>query len=445
MNKDERLDEHQKFRELAALAQRGALTDSERLALDRHLARCLACQEAHAEFALISAEGMPLLAAAYSQGDAGEDWDEQPGRNRLLARIAATQEFGSSGAKAQVLPMRRPFFSTPFFSAKGLVAARWPIAVAAIVLVTVALGGYHLGGRMRPAQEPALPAFAAPAPELAAEEQENENEKEKKTADDVIALNAQLSRVELQVSAGQQEIARLREALHGAENHAAALSNAKLERDAELRQVSEQRDKLAGQLHEAEQSYQLVQAELTTLRAEHERALVHTTSLETKVDELSASSRDQERRLRDDEQYLSSDRDIRELMGARKLYIADVFDVDSGSRTRKPFGRVFYTENKSLIFYAFDLDHEPGVKNASAFQVWGQRDAGSGEKDHATNLGILYMDSESNRRWVLRLDDPKQLAEIDAVFVTVEPHGGSQKPTNKPFLYALLRREANHP
>src|ERR1700722_804109 len=347
MNKDERLDEHQKFRELAALAQRGALTDSERLALDRHLAVCLACQEAHAEFALISAEGMPLLASAYSLGDASEDWDEQPGRNRLLARIKAADEFGSSGAKAQVLPMRRPFFSTPFFSTKGLVAARWPTAVAAIVLVTVGIGGYHLGGRVRPVQEPALPAFAALAPDFASG---------KKTADDVIALNAQLSRVGLQVSAGQQEISRLREALRGAENHAAALSNAKLERDAELRQGSEQGDKLASQLHEAEQSYQLVQAELTSLRAEHERALVHTTSLETKVDELSASSHDQERRLRDDEQYLSSDRDIRELMGARRLYIADVFDVDSGSRTRKPFGRVFYSENKSLIFYAFDLD-----------------------------------------------------------------------------------------
>jgi anti-sigma-K factor RskA len=98
-----------------------------------------------------------------------------------------------------------------------------------------------------------------------------------------------------------------------------------------------------------------------------------------------------------------------------------------------------------LIFYAFDLDRQPGVKNASAFQVWGKRDTESGEKYRAMNLGILYMDSESNRRWVLRLDDPKQLAEIDAVFVTVEPYGGSQKPTGKPFLYALLRKEANHP
>jgi len=48
-------------------------------------------------------------------------------------------------------------------------------------------------------------------------------------------------------------------------------------------------------------------------------------------------------------------------MGARKLYIADVFDVDSGSRTKKPFGRVFYTQGKSLIFYAFDLDRQPSV------------------------------------------------------------------------------------
>ena len=194
-----------------------------------------------------------------------------------------------------------------------------------------------------------------------------------------------------------------------------------------------------------EHSYQLMQAELNTLRAERDRLQLRAASMESRVEELTASGRDQERRLKDSEQYLASDRDIRELMGARKLYIADVFDVDSGSRTRKPFGRVFYTESKSLIFYAFDLDRQPGVQNASSFQVWGGRDGWTGEKARAMNLGILYMDSETNRRWVLRLEDPKQLAEIDAVFVTVEPHGGSQKPTGKPFLYALLRREANHP
>jgi hypothetical protein len=188
-----------------------------------------------------------------------------------------------------------------------------------------------------------------------------------------------------------------------------------------------------------------MQADYSSLRADHDRYSLHTSSLESELTELRASNKDQERRLKDDEQYLTSDRDIRELMGARKLYIADVFDVDSDSHTRKPFGRVFYTQSKSLVFYAFDLDHQAGVKNASVFQVWGQKDFQSNGQSHPMNLGILYMDSESNRRWVLRSDDPKQLSEIDAVFVTVEPHGGSQKPTGKPLLYALLRKEANHP
>jgi hypothetical protein len=306
-----------------------------------------------------------------------------------------------------------------------------------VVLAAVSIGAYRLGGRTRAAEQQNPQVPLAPVKSPASDQQVS--------SELLAAQTADMSRLKGQISTSQREVARLRDALHSAETRSAVLSTAKSQQDEEFRRVSEERDRLAGQLRDAEQAYRLVQAELTTLRAEHDRDLLRTTSLESKVEDLTASARDQERRLRDDEQYLSSDRDIRELMGARKLYIADVFDVDSGSRTRKPFGRVFYTQSKSLVFYAFDLDHGPGVKNASAFQVWGQRDAESGEKNRATNLGILYMDSESNRRWVLRLDDPKQLAELDAVFVTVEPHGGSQKPTGKPFLYALLRREANHP
>jgi hypothetical protein len=431
MNKNERLDDHQKFKELAALAQRGALSSDERLELSGHLRVCGSCREAYAEYSLISREGMPFLAAAYGSFDESEGWDEHPGRSRLLDRIRDTEPLGFSASRGNVL--RFGIRSFP-----GRVAAQWAgVAAAACLLVAVALGAYHLGGRRRVVGEPTQVASSAHNYDPASEKQ---------TADKLGVLQTeQMSRLQLQVAAGREEIARLRDALHAAETRSAALSAAKADRQEEFRRVSDERDKLAGQLHDAEQAYQLVQAELTTLRSEHDRVVLRTTSLESKIDDLTASNRDQERRLKDDEQYLSADRDIRELMGARRLYIADVFDVDSGSRTRKPFGRVFYTQSKSLIFYAFDLDHEPGVKNASAFQVWGQRDAESGEKNRALNLGILYMDSESNRRWVLRLDDPKQLAEIDAVFVTVEPHGGSHKPTGKPFLYALLRKEANHP
>jgi hypothetical protein len=248
-----------------------------------------------------------------------------------------------------------------------------------------------------------------------------------------------------QSSREERELAKLRSALRETEEHSNELLAANTQSGGKLHEISQQRDTLNAQLQDANQAYQNVRTELASLRADRETVLIKTSSLEARIEELTAINRDQERRLQDSEQYLASDRDIRELMGARKLYIADVFDVDSGSRTKKPFGRVFYTQGKSLIFYAFDLDRQRGVVNANTFQVWGQKETAQGELALPLNLGILYMDNETNHRWVMRFDDPKQLAEIDAVFVTVEPRGGSRKPTSKPFLYALLRNEVNHP
>ena|GEM_PF-6092069 len=37
-------------------------------------------------------------------------------------------------------------------------------------------------------------------------------------------------------------------------------------------------------------------------------------------------------------------------IGARNLYIADIMDVNESGESRRPFGRVFYTKTKSLIF-----------------------------------------------------------------------------------------------
>jgi len=255
--------------------------------------------------------------------------------------------------------------------------------------------------------------------------------------------SGQIFRLQEESSRKEQELAKLRLALRTMSDHTNDMAGEKNRTDEQMRLISEQRDALNVRLREAEQANQSIQAELVNLRAERDKVLLRTVALESRIEELTAANRDQERQLKDDEQYLASDRDIRELMGARKLYIADVFDVDSRSRTRKSFGRVFYTQGKSLVFYAFDLD--PGVKSVNAFQVWGRKEMAQGAQARPRSLGILYLDNESNRRWVMRFDDPKQLAEIDAVFVTVEPQGGSPKPTSKPFLYALLRQEVNHP
>jgi hypothetical protein len=271
-------------------------------------------------------------------------------------------------------------------------------------------------------------------------------EQVQKPANSIVALHSgeqsKILQLEEELSQRKIELLRLKSKMRNLENAANGLGAANAATTEELRSISQERDALTDQLRATEKAHQMVLGELSILRSENEKKSLEIVSRESKINELSVLNRDQERRLKEEESYLASDRDIREMMGAQKLYIADVFDVDSHSRTRKTFGRIFYTNGKSLLFYAFDLDAQPDLKTASAFQAWGRTEAGEGRP---LNLGIFYLDSETNRRWILRFDDPKRLAEIDAVFVTVEPRGGSKKPTGKPFLYASLRQEANHP
>lgn len=138
---------------------------------------------------------------------------------------------------------------------------------------------------------------------------------------------------------------------------------------------------------------------------------------------------------------MAASQDVRQMMGARNLHIIDVFDAD-GHESRKSFGRVFYVEGKSLIFYAFDLTQKSSRGAKVSFQAWGQREA---VKNIAKNLGVFYIDDHDQSRWVLKVDDPNKLASIDSVFVTVEAFGGADRPTGQKLLYAYLGSPANHP
>ena len=140
-----------------------------------------------------------------------------------------------------------------------------------------------------------------------------------------------------------------------------------------------------------------------------------------------------------DPDYLASDRDIRELMSARQLSIAAVTDMDATGNRLRPFGRVLYAKGKSLVFYAFDLDPQAEGPRTSIFQAWAREGS---DKAQPVSLGMFHVDSEQDRCWVLKADDLKVLAKINSIFVTVEPKGGSPKPTGKPLLYAYLKSEA---
>src|SRR5216683_6045011 len=116
--------------------------------------------------------------------------------------------------------------------------------------------------------------------------------------------------------------------------------------------------------------------------------------LAARNEELSQESLAHVKSVEHQQKLLATDNDIREILGARSLHIIDVFDVSSRGEFERPFGRIFYTEGKSLIFYAFDLDQQKGLKRGAVFQAWGQRGVA---KEDSRSLGMFYMDHPSQR------------------------------------------------
>jgi hypothetical protein len=281
-------------------------------------------------------------------------------------------------------------------------------------------------------QESIKPALAS-TPSL--EEQLSDAAHERVIARQQIAeRDSALAQVRRQLAWQSGEIKSMKEAQDRLENDLRAGQAGKED-------LAQQRADLGQKLEAAQVESQALKQQMASLAEQSSEESAHAKTLESKVKDLTQLLEDRDASLSQQEELLAHDRDIREVMGARNLYIAEVYDTDERGATRKPYGRLFYTKDKSLIFYAYDLDQQGG-KRPQTFQAWGRRGP---DWKQALNLGIFYEDNASKKRWVLKLDDPQTLAKIDAVFVTVEPHGGSEKPSGKPLLFAYLRISPNHP
>jgi hypothetical protein len=99
-------------------------------------------------------------------------------------------------------------------------------------------------------------------------------------------------------------------------------------------------------------------------------------------------------------------------MGARNLHILDVVDTDTRGKSRPAFGRIFFTEGKSLLFYAYDLNEAKLEKADYQYQVWAEKEGLSGQ---AEKLGIFYSDDKAQNRWVFKCDDQIAIRLIQKV------------------------------
>jgi len=430
---------HEEFLELCAVSTSGDLTEEEQKKLQAHLAGCVECREALREFEAAVDIGVPLLSSKLAGSSSEESVTLQ---GELPASVSPKVVGSKTDRNESVFSPGEAKSGFAFARRNGRLRSRvnwnyvW-LPFAACVLLTIALGIYSYRiGRSRNGEVVRVISNSSDPRVGALEQQISDAGHERET------LRAQLGERDRAIADLRRHMEEQSASLNDMKATQTNLEQSLQNDEAEKQRLAVERASFAQKFDAAQATLQKMQADLDSARQQRAEAQGRDASLQAQVGDLSGQLRDREQTIDKQDDLLSHDRDIRDLMGARDLYIAEVYDVARDGATQKPYGRVFYTKGKSLIFYAYDLNQEVGVRNASTFQAWGRRGP---DKEQTLNLGIFYQDNAAKKRWVLKFDDPKALEQIDAVFVTVEPNGGSHLPSGKPLLFAYLKIDPNHP
>lgn len=403
------MSEHERFEELASLAAVGELSPEEHAEFSRHKQFCSRCRE-------IVAETRSVATAAFLvRGSRIEDPTIENERHDRARK-----------AVAQRLPLAVP---APLGRGhKRLVAAG--IAAAFLLGTGVGTGVGIREGRStdRGITPPVADTAASAQPTSGPAPVQSEG----------ALLQAVIADLQKQINQARSD----NRALH-AKLSASNLRTAELE--SRLDVVVQQSNTQAQEVMQA-------RGDLNASRKGLSQAQMLLASNVATIDSLRYQLSDREARLNEvtvsldrEREMLSAGREIRDIMGARELHIVDVLDIDEKGHARKAFGRAFYTQGKSLIFYAFDLPSKNTTDGKFVYAAWGSNSNKlNGQAPHS--LGIFFNDDQSQHRWAMKFEDPKVLEEIDTVFVTLEPAGRPfTAPTGKAILEAYFGTPPNHP
>jgi TolA-binding protein len=280
--------------------------------------------------------------------------------------------------------------------------------------------------------------FAKPAAEISTSMPAKGTSIEPARQDETNRLQAVVADLEKKVDEAKRDDGSLRDKLAASDERADTMQS-------RLNEVENQSN---AQTQDVQQS----RADLAAAQGQLSQAKDALSASQTRIDALQYQVADREARLTDvsasldrERDMLSQGREVRDIMGARDLHIVDVVDRDGSGHPRKAFGRAFYTQGKSLIFYAFDLPAKNTADGKFVYAAWGSNSNDLNGKV-ARSLGIFYNDDQTQHRWAMKFDDAKLLEEIDTVFVTLEPAGKPfAAPTGKPLLEAYFGTPPNHP
>ena len=429
--------QHENFEELAALAAVGELSALELERLRHHLAECSRCRDAYEAFADIASNDLGVAVAARESvedlGPADANTQAREHLERLRGRLKADDSKLAYGRES---PKGAP--TSRMANQHGIRAAAYGIAAVLLLSVVVAGGiAFWRSAKIASAARAHSPELQGILDSLKQQTRDDrtgssnavlrslqESQRTRDALQRSLAASQAKNEELLAGERGSQE--KLAEAIATAEQlrQQLATNDGDRQRLAKLQQESD------AKLHEAlVELYQARQANAQVAAkgdAPGEANLEANGQPSPETGPVTASP---------------SEIEARNLFGARDLHIVDVYDVKGDGKTKRTYGRVYYVEKRLLVFYAFDLQNRQNHERA-VFQAWGYREANVGKP---LNLGLFAIDDSAMSRWVLKVNRADVLSHIDAVFVTVEPPGGSTAPRGKKVLYANLVGPPNHP
>jgi hypothetical protein len=420
------MQEHSRYEELCASAAVGQISPAELTELHAHLRECDFCKELQTDFV-----GINSVWLSQAQKLEPEVYDPQSAlRHKILRNL---QNAGAEFSK----PVRKELSEQPArIGSLGFrpLISQAPVWAVAMLVVGSAVGfgiGFFRHSSTVPQQVVASAAPATPTPVVAVEKKSPEPVDDNSA---LIAARRATTDLGQKLAVSELEKTRLQNELKEVSQKIASVQEARNRDASELAQLKAAAD-------ESRNAATALDAQLRSLKdaqaskdADLVAAQYHLRELEGKLaDQTAVAQRDRELMA------VASGSEMRDVIGSRNLHIIDVADVENGG-VRKPFGRVFYTEGKSLIFYAYDLSK---TKGRQTFYAWGHRE---GDPHTPRALGALDNDDPAQGRWVFRFNDAKVLAQIDSVYVTLEPNEKpGDKPRGKKLLNAFLGTPANHP
>lgn len=419
------------------MATTGEISAAEWQELRAHLAECASCRSVFADAGEIHSHWLPERPDVEISRDPKSDGAL---RGKILLRASRAGAHLSKAAQAKPalfdIPITREQRQALWAFLRPSLAPATVIAVVMLTLVVAAFLGLGLRRHAPGEQQAAISqghatagnqAAVTPAPHIPRES----------TVQEAAAIKQRNAALEAALHEAQLEKDRVQRQLSEAENRVGAYAQA----DAE---ASERMADLQRQLEAAIATQAKAETELARVKDAENADQVVLSTQEQAIRDLNSKLEEQTASLDRERQLLSLGREVRDVIAARNLHIVDVYDTDGNGKTKKAFGRAFYTEGKSLIFYAYDLPTHR-IENAKyAYYGWGKRD--DGNQRTVRSLGILYKDDQAQKRWVLKVTDPEVLAQIDSVFVTLErTDKRATQPHGKELLSAYLRSPANHP